>query len=67
MRRAKREKTTRAFTRGYQAGRMGKSRDHCPFHCEEQKQSWINGWRNGREDQWDGFVGTAGVCRLAIA
>ena len=61
MRRQKRQKSNRAFTRGYQCGVDGKSRDICPFHDEESRLAWVAGWRTGREDNWDGFVGTAGV------
>jgi hypothetical protein len=25
---------------------------------------WINGWREGRGDNWDGMTGTAGIHRL---
>lgn len=63
MKRQKREKTDRAFARGYQCGLHGKSRDLCPFHDEPSRQSWLSGWRTGREDNWDGYIGTAGVCR----
>ncbi len=65
MRRQKRTRSNRAFTRGYQAGIHGKSKSLCPFQNGEARQSWLSGWRVGREDNWDGFVGTAGVCREA--
>jgi hypothetical protein len=29
-----------------------------------QRQAWINGWREGRGDNWDGMTGTAGIHRL---
>jgi ribosome modulation factor len=64
MRRQKRQKSNRAFTRGYQSGIHGKSKDLCPFHDESSRQAWLSGWRTGREDNWDGYVGTAGVCRV---
>ena len=64
MRRQKRQKENRAFARGYQNGVLGRSRELCPFHEDTAKQAWINGWRTGREDNWDGFRGTAGVCRI---
>ena len=65
MRRQKRQKSNRAFARGYHAGIHGKSKGLCPYCESETKQSWLSGWRVGREDNWDGFVGTAGVCREA--
>ncbi|MDA0791364.1 MAG: ribosome modulation factor [Proteobacteria bacterium] len=61
MRRQKRDRTDRAFTRGYQTGQLRKSKDLCPYHTEESRSAWLNGWRTGREDSWDGYVGTAGV------
>ena len=62
MRRHKRDRNERAFTRGYQIGRQRKSKDLCPYHTDDHSRSaWLNGWRSGREDGWDGFTGTAGV------
>ena len=31
---------------------------------ESVRQAWINGWREGRGDNWDGMTGTAGIHRL---
>ncbi|MDB3989471.1 ribosome modulation factor, partial [Pseudomonadales bacterium] len=56
MRRQKRDKNQRAFVRGYQVGCHGKSKELCPFQAGETRQTWISGWRNGREDNWDGFT-----------
>jgi ribosome modulation factor len=67
MRRQKRDKSNRAFTRGYQTGVHGKSKDLCPYHDIEARQSWLTGWRTGREDQWDGYVGTAGVSHAPVS
>ncbi|MFC3607079.1 ribosome modulation factor [Stutzerimonas tarimensis] len=64
MRRLKRDPMERAFQRGYQHGIYGKSRDLCPFTQAGTRQAWINGWREGRTDHWDGMIGTAGVHRL---
>lgn len=61
MRRQKRDKNDRAFTRGYQLGVHGKSKDLCPFNDNAARQAWLSGWRTGREDNWDGYIGTAGV------
>ncbi|MFT4713413.1 MAG: ribosome modulation factor [Candidatus Azotimanducaceae bacterium] len=63
MRRQKRDRNQRAFTRGYQVGCHGKSKELCPFQEGETRQTWISGWRTGREDNWDGFTGVAGVAR----
>ncbi len=61
MRRQKRDKQDRAFARGYQLGVHGKSKELCPYQEADTRQSWLSGWRTGREDNWDGFIGTAGV------
>ena len=63
MKRQKRNKSNRAFTRGYQTGIHGKSKDLCPYQDSEYRQAWLTGWRVGREDNWDGYTGTAGVGR----
>lgn len=60
--RKKRNKITRAFAKGYQIGNLGKSKDLCPYTEQATRQSWLNGWRSGREDHWLGLTGTAGVC-----
>jgi len=64
MKRQKRSKTDRAFNRGYHSGIHGKSRDLCPFHDRDHRQAWLSGWRAGREDNWDGMVGAAGIGRV---
>lgn len=64
MKRQKRDKVARAYTRGYQAGLEGKSRDICPFGSLEARTSWINGWREGRVDQHHGMTGVASVQNL---
>ena len=64
MRRLKRDPLERAFLRGYQYGINGKSRELCPFTLPSVRQAWLNGWREGRSDQWDGYVGTAGLQRM---
>ncbi|KPB17699.1 Ribosome modulation factor [Pseudomonas savastanoi pv. nerii] len=45
-------------------GVHGKSRELCPFTLPSVRQAWINGWREGRGDNWDGMTGTAGIHRL---
>ncbi|MEX2488664.1 MAG: ribosome modulation factor [Pseudomonadales bacterium] len=63
MKRQKRDRTDRAFARGYSIGLHGRSRELCPYQDPEKRQAWISGWRVGREDNWDGLTGTAGVGR----
>ncbi|ABD81011.1 ribosome modulation factor [Saccharophagus degradans] len=65
MKRQKRDHTSRAFTRGYQAGVEGRSRSLCPHSTGEIKQSWLTGWREGREDHWNGFNTLAQVQRIS--
>lgn len=64
MRRLKRDPMERAFQRGYRYGISGKSQELCPFTQSDTRQAWINGWREGRSDNWDGLIGAAGVHRL---
>jgi len=67
MNRAKREKTTRAFSKGYNHGIQGHSRSACPFEDEsEPRQCWLNGWREGRQDLWSGFSLGSTFKRVAI-
>lgn len=56
MKRVKREQSTRAFSKGYNHGVKGNSRNFCPYEPNsENHQNWISGWREGREDLWSGF------------
>lgn len=61
MKRHKRDKEDRAFARGYQIGRRGKSKELNPYGDTNIRQSWHSGWRQGREDNWNGYIGVAGV------
>lgn len=56
MKRQKRDLSQRAFIKGYQAGFSGKNKSTCP-HSEDNPiaQDWCNGWREGREDNWNGY------------
>ncbi|GAA3581255.1 MULTISPECIES: ribosome modulation factor [Marinobacter] len=65
MKRQKRDVFARAFKRGYLAGVSGKSKDRCPSDQAEVRQEWLNGWREGRTDHWDGMTGVSGIHRLA--
>ena len=64
MKRQKRNRVARAYSRGYLAGIEGKSRDICPFAELDARSSWMNGWREGRTDQIHGYTGVAGVQNL---
>lgn len=55
MKTHKRSQTERAFVKGYQAGIEGKSRSLCPHETGDNRHNWLSGWREGREDHWDGY------------
>ena len=65
MKRQKRDITERAFNKGYQAGIDGRSRSLCPHDSGGARQQWLNGWRESRVDQWDGFNRMAQVQKLS--
>ena len=66
MRRQKRDVNERAFQRGYNAGLSGRPKDTCPHEHNGVRQQWLNGWREGRSDQWDGYVGVSGIHKLNV-
>ena len=61
MKTQKRDKSERAYTKGYQVGSLGRSQDLCPHETEAPRQAWMAGWRQGRIDQWEGFTGVESV------
>ncbi|MFT7560997.1 MAG: ribosome modulation factor [Flavobacteriales bacterium] len=61
MKRQKRDRCESALTRGYQAGYSGCSRDRCPHEGGEARHQWFSGWREGREDLWNGYNTLASV------
>ncbi len=65
MKRQKRDKSDRAYTKGYQTGVCGRSKDICPHEEPQLRQAWLNGWREGRIDNWDGKTGVSGVQQLS--
>ncbi|MBV1920233.1 MAG: ribosome modulation factor [Pseudomonadales bacterium] len=65
MRRQKRDKSNRAYSRGHSAGLQGKSKEQCPYTDVTTRQFWLNGWRDGRTDQWQGFTGVSGIHKIA--
>ena len=64
MKRQKRAITEKALSRGYKAGMSGKSRNLCPHESGEARHLWLSGWREGREDHWNGYNTLAQVQRL---
>ena len=65
MRRQKRDKSNRAYARGYQIGNSGRSREQSPFTDVPMHQFWLSGWRDGRSDLWSGMSGVAGLHKVA--
>ncbi|SFX00821.1 ribosome modulation factor [Marinospirillum alkaliphilum] len=61
MKRQKRDRANRVYTRGYQAGLAGQSREKCPTQQEDLRTSWLSGWREGREDMWSGMRGVSAI------
>lgn len=56
MKRQKRDKLSRAHSKGYQAGISGKAKEHCPFQGLEAKSQWLGGWRAAMEDRSLGLI-----------
>ena len=65
MRRSKRDMLKRAFERGYQIGLSGRSRETCPHGTGSHKLSWLQGWREGRIDQWEGLTNITACHKLS--
>lgn len=65
MKRQKRDKTNRIFMRGHHAGIHRRSREECPYTNPADKQTWLNGWREGREHLWEGKTGVASIQYLS--
>lgn len=55
MKRQKRSQSDRAFCKGYLAATENKPLESCPYANGDRHQQWVNGWRDGREDYWNGF------------
>jgi ribosome modulation factor len=55
MKRQKRDKLSRAHSKGYQAGISGRSKDNCPFQEVEARSEWMGGWRAALEDRSQGL------------
>ncbi|MBI2792689.1 MAG: ribosome modulation factor [Gammaproteobacteria bacterium] len=47
MKRAKRDKTERAYKLGYNQGLKGHAKERCPYHETEKRGLWMGGWRQG--------------------
>lgn len=61
MKKQKRNLQNRAYIRGYRAGMAGKSKA-LSSQCQlRSRPEWLAGWREGREDMWDGLNPVAGT------
>ncbi len=48
MKMKKRNKSERAYHKGYDAAIKGKSVSRCPYSVAETRGAWMGGWREGR-------------------
>ena len=55
MKKHKRNKKERAYSKGYQNGIYGKSNENCPHYQPETRFAWLNGWRDGWADRSEGY------------
>jgi len=51
MKRQKRDRIERAFTKGYNAGITGRSKEICPYQGPDARGSWLGGWREAADDR----------------
>ena len=56
MNRQKRDKLSRAHSKGYQAGITGRPKDNCPFLTSGARHEWLGGWREAIRDRCVGLV-----------
>ncbi|WP_299074351.1 ribosome modulation factor [uncultured Paraglaciecola sp.] len=56
MKRQKRDKLSRAHSKGYQAGIAGRSKENCPFQTTNSRSEWLGGWREAMGDKSVGLV-----------
>ncbi len=61
MKTQKRNTQQRAFKHGYKAAIFGKSISSCPHEAQGMRHQWTSGWREGRQDHWDGNTAIAGL------
>jgi ribosome modulation factor len=55
MKRQKRDRLTRAHSKGFTAGISGKSTEACPFATADIKEHWLGGWREARTELSKGY------------
>ena len=55
MKRQKRDRQDRAYSKGYQAGVSGRSKEICPYQNTAEKSEWLGGWREAISDKQSGL------------
>lgn len=67
MKTQKRDAIQRIFNHGYHAAIKGKSLSSCPYDQTTDKHfQWMSGWREGRQDHWDGNAAIAGLHKAQV-
>lgn len=56
MKRQKRNRLTRAQSRGFHAGTIGRSSEDCPFSNLNFREKWLSGWREARTELSAGYT-----------
>ena len=56
MKRLKRNRIQRAFDKGYQLGRAGRSKENCPCLPGVPRRKGLDGWRHARHDWREGLT-----------
>ena len=59
--RSKRDRSSRAWQKGYQAGLIGRSFEKCPHQENAARQSWLDGWPVGHQDHSEGAMAIGGL------
>jgi ribosome modulation factor len=55
MKRQKRDRLDRAFSKGFQAGVGGRSKELCPYANLDSRSQWLGGWREGVDGRVNGL------------
>ena len=55
MKRQKRNRLSRAHSRGFHAATIGRTTDDCPFSKLDFREEWLSGWREARTEMSAGY------------
>ncbi|MBE8168049.1 MAG: ribosome modulation factor [Shewanella sp.] len=55
MKRQKRDRLERAYSKGFHAGMGGRSKEMCPYLNMNSRSQWLGGWREGVDDRFNGI------------